>query len=180
MRTSLITVYFCAISFFAFDAQAQTAEETVAFVVWGFEDILSQRKDQIHFISKSPAVVEFKGDDGKVNAKLTVTRKNDCEYVVRGEVLAKPAENIQSSEELAEINFSNVTAISIKRGVVEIINERTINTTNGSACKGIISKDVCKNLQAENVETIVQNIDFERYESAVRYFREKFCRGRAF
>jgi hypothetical protein len=154
MRCCVIGAAFCAVamSMYSGDVKAQSAEETVQFMLFGIEN------------GRKPLGMD-----------VNIVRVSDCQYTV--------GMSAQGQSFEWAFDFNNLSAYSVQRGPQNTVHPVLV----GSKLIHFKGADAGK-VQEGDFDTLDQaglRLGFflasaDRMETAARYFRDKYCKGRAF
>lgn len=151
-------------------ASAQTASETVAFILFGLEDGKTVKSgdgavriEQI--VSDSAAKYEITRHDGHSAHYITVSQVNPCQYDVRFS-----GDNIPNSWASDRFDFSRLVSASEGNPftTINFSGQCPIKYGGSGKCTGI------------HQQPVSYPGDFVRLQKAIDYFKSSFCAGPAF
>lgn len=145
---------------------AQSAEETALYLVTGLIDgaITTDKKTKFNRMSDGRFVLRAL-DGSDEQGELQVVMKTPCDVTVHIVPKGKPKLT------LLHADFSKIGDIALKGDTIEFKGDET------SVCFADILNGKCPWTTSV---PILASIDKARHQKAYAYYKEKFCRGRAF
>lgn len=145
---------------------AQSAEETALYLVTGLIDgaITQDKKAKLNRVSHDRFLLRaVDGRDEK--GVVQVVMKNPCDVTVY--LLSEGKEKLK----LLQADFAKIGDVSVKADAIEFKGDED------SVCFADILNGKCPWTTSV---PILAAIDKARHQKAYAYYKEKFCRGRAF
>jgi hypothetical protein len=152
---------------------AQSAEETVAVMLWGLEEGAKSKRE-------GENAWEAEDADGE-RSHLSILRLTDCRFRVANEVQRAGTSDVLESDYVLDFAAVNDYSAWLANGrdqriIVKIEGHRWYSKTVRSKATGRV---VC-NIRAGNIDTyIARGGGVERLRSAFAHFRSAFCKRSA-
>lgn len=188
------SIALCFGLFFDAPAKAQTAEETVAFIVLSLENSSAPQRE-MKLVQTSPATYDVKGSAG-VPSRWIVRALNSCVYHVENVSEGNIAEHTYKSGVGFDVDFTNAAPNGswlggnagprFKIDGVKLTNCLGTAILDGAPApkrmleeNNKLSNAVCQSLITNGFEA-PHPATPERTNAALKYLHSNFCKGRAF
>ena len=171
---------------------AQSAEDTVAYILLSLEDGATNIYGSTHLTWKKTANGAFtlrtERGNGTNVATIAIERKSDCIYLISGMVVFS-TDRVSS---IATVDFHKISLLEYSRG--DPAMPSSITSEPGAICyeikehreKGLVGRKICPTetktpFPISNTGiTAATSGNERRHQSAVSFFKQKYCAMRAF